>query len=151
MLSNLLTALEYQHGMLSLAWPYHDLVKLNDLTLVLYPYRGMPPLARHIHDLCQAQKPEVRAEVHAQADRLRSLRSEQRSTLKRTGSEVRGPSRGPRSSGQAQKSEVRAEVRAQVKAQKSEVRAEVRAQVKAQKSEVRAEVRAQADRLRSPH
>ena len=53
MLSNLLTALEYQHGMLPLARHFHDLAKLNDLALVLYPWCGLPPLAWPYHDLAK--------------------------------------------------------------------------------------------------
>ena len=39
------------HGMPPLARHYHDLAKLNNLAVVLYPCRGLPPLARHHHDL----------------------------------------------------------------------------------------------------
>ena len=53
MLSNLLTAFEYQHSVLPLAHHCHDLAKLNDLAVVLYPCCGMPPLAWPYHDFAK--------------------------------------------------------------------------------------------------
>ena len=41
------------HGMPPLARHYHDLAKLNHLAVALYPCRGLPALARHYHDFAK--------------------------------------------------------------------------------------------------